>query len=391
MKTLHNKKILTFYTKKQVCFEGIKTRSYSQSPLKPYLLMKKIKKGQYSDMLEITEDFKPYTKEDFLIAHTKKYVNNMFKGKGNCNSNGIPWSENLVESLTYTNAALHNAVRYSFTHPEQVTFAPVSGMHHARPNYGSGFCTFSGQVISAIKMYEEFGAVGAYFDLDGHYGNSIEDARAFNPKINHAIPVGNNVNIRGITGDDYVEMMYNELSRIGYGIFTGKIHYVVFAHGCDSHIDDDLSAGVCDTQHWLKCSTLFAEWVKEIELFTCKPLPITLALFGGYRKDNYNAVLDLHTKSLLQISNIVCGNEYKDTLIIPNKHKPEFLDSAYSYFENKVEGDVDIENFEEQVRTFHHKKPNRNGSDRLKGGREWKTSYLDYKRNQRIKLFGTDD
>ena len=328
------KKILTFYNLKQVCFSNIKDESYSQSPLKPYLLMKRIKEGKYAEMLKVKSDFMPYEKHDFLIAHTKKYVNNMFNGKGNCKSNGVPWSKNLIESLTYTNSSLYNAIKHAYLFPEQVTFSPVSGMHHAQPDSGSGFCSFSGQVISAIKMYEEFGAVGAYFDLDGHFGNSIEDARKFNDKINHAIPEGFNVNPKG-DNKTYVQDFYDSLSRIGYQIIGGKIKYVIFAHGADSHSQDDLG-GSCDTEHWVECSKIFAEWVNEVSTFTGKPLPVTLALFGGYRKDNYNAVLDLHIKSLIKVSNIVCGNDFVDDLTIPLKkvkkiRKPKFENQAFSY------------------------------------------------------------
>ena len=65
---MRNKKIKTFYTDKQVCFDSIKEKSFSQSPLKPALLIEKIKKGPYSELLEITADFEPIAKEDFEIA-----------------------------------------------------------------------------------------------------------------------------------------------------------------------------------------------------------------------------------------------------------------------------------------------------------------------------------
>jgi acetoin utilization deacetylase AcuC-like enzyme len=223
-----------------------------------------------------------------------------------------------VNSLGYTNASLYHAKRHAILHPESVTFAPISGMHHARPNSGSGFCTFSGQVISAIKIYEEFGLSGAYFDLDGHYGNSIEDTREFNPLLNKAIPQGCNVNPFG-NNEEYTADFARKLDLIGNQIKLGKIHYVVFAHGADSHMDDDLGWN-CDTYHWVKCAEMFANWVNEISNEIGKPLPVTLALFGGYRKNNYTAVLDLHIKSILKISNIVCGTSFKDNLEIPEKY-----------------------------------------------------------------------
>ncbi len=318
-----NKHILTFYTDKQVCFDLTRNRSFSKSPLKPYLLMERIKEKGISKLFQYKSDFEPFGKKDFEIAHTELYVQNIFNGEGNYLSNSLPWSRNLVESLTFTNAALYEAKKHSLLNPEDVCFAPVSGMHHAMPNRGSGFCTFSGQVISAIKLFEEFGVSGAYFDLDGHFGNSIEDTREFNPKLNLAIPVGCNVNPTG-ENETYIKSFENSLNCIGNLIKEGKIHYVVFAHGADSHADDDIGGG-CDTKHWLLCASIFAEWVNRISMEIGKPLPVTIALFGGYRSDNYQAVLDLHLKSILTCSKIICGTNPVDDLVIPSKSEFDSL------------------------------------------------------------------
>ena len=315
-----NKKIKTFYTDKQVCFDSIKESSFSQSPLKPALLIEKIKKGPYAKMLDITDKFAPITKEDFYIAHTKEYVDNVFNKTGNYASNSIPWSQNLVVSLPYTTGSLYAASKYAIQNPETVCFAPVSGMHHAQPRSGSGFCTFSGQVISAIKIYEEFGLSCAYLDLDGHFGNSIEDTRDFNPILNKAIPRGCNINPIGKQAI-YVSNFKDHLYELQKLIINKEIHYVIFAHGADSHTDDDLG-GQVGTGFWELCAEVFAEWVNVTSKIIGEPLPVVLALFGGYRNDNYDAVLDLHTKSLITCSNIICNNKYVDTLVIPeNKNK----------------------------------------------------------------------
>lgn len=296
MKKGQARKIKTFYTEKQVCFDSIKDQSFSQSPLKPYLLMNRIKESDFKDAFEIVDNFSPFKREDFFIAHTEEYVANVFNKEGNYRSNSLPWSENLVESLTYTNAALYNAMRYAYLNPLELCFAPISGMHHAMPSSGCGFCTFSGQVISSIKLYEEFGAVSAWFDLDGHYGNSIEDTRAFNTLVDKAIPEYCNVNPQGYE-ESYVENFEMHLELIGEKIKSGEVHYVVFAQGVDSHIEDDLG-GSCGTKNWIKCAEQFSVWVNKMEEEIGRSLPVTMVLFGGYRKQDYNAVLDLHIRSL---------------------------------------------------------------------------------------------
>ncbi len=321
---IRNKKIKTFYTDKQVCFDSIRESSFSQSPLKPYLLMEKIKNGPYAEMLDITDNFEPIKKEDYLYAHTKEYVDNVYNKTGNYRSNGLPWSQNLVDSLPYTTGSLYAAKKHAILNPETVCFAPISGMHHAQPNSGSGFCTFSGQVVSAIKIYLEYGLSGAYCDLDGHFGNSIEDTREFNPLLNKAIPIGCNINPKGYDSN-YTHNFQLALDKLEAKILNNEIHYVVFAHGADSHKDDDLG-NQCGTEYWLLNSTIFSDWVNKVSEKLGKPLPVILALFGGYRKDDYDIVLDLHTKSLLQCSNIICGNDFTDDLFIPNKKtKIEYL------------------------------------------------------------------
>lgn len=314
---MRNKKIKTFYTDKQVCFDSIKEKSFSQSPLKPALLIEKIKKGPYSELLDIIADFEPIAKEDFEIAHSKEYIENVFNKTGNYNSNGLPWSENLAKSLPYTSGSLYAASKFAIENPDYVCFAPISGMHHARPTAGSGFCTFSGQVIAAVKIYEQYGKSCAYLDLDGHYGNSIEDTRRFNPLLNIAIPEGCNYNPSG-RNESYLESFKTNLSDLATHILADRIQYVVFAHGADSHDQDDLG-GSLNTENWVKCAEIFAEWVNEISIKKDQPIPVVLALFGGYRKDNYEAVLNLHIKSLISCSNIICGNNFEDKLEIAEK------------------------------------------------------------------------
>jgi len=47
-----------------------------------------------------------------------------------------------------------------------------------------------------MKIYYEFGLCGTYIDLDGHYGNSIDNSRDFVKDIDKAIsPVCGNINI----------------------------------------------------------------------------------------------------------------------------------------------------------------------------------------------------
>ena len=122
-------KIKTFYTPKQVCTKM--TSSFSKSPLKPMLLMQKIKGKEYNAFFDIIDDFEPINKADFYLAHTKTYVDNVYKKEGNYTSNSLPWSKELVKSLPYTTGSLLAAKRHAIQNPVELCFAHISGIHHA--------------------------------------------------------------------------------------------------------------------------------------------------------------------------------------------------------------------------------------------------------------------
>jgi hypothetical protein len=75
--------------------------------------------------------------------------------------------------------------------------------------------------------------------------------------------------------------------------------------------------GSCNTKEWIMCATIFYNWVKELNAKRGKPLPVTLTLFGGYRQDDYDSVLSLHTADIVECLNILCGRsiQYKPVVL----------------------------------------------------------------------------
>jgi len=171
---------------------------------------------------------------------------------------------------------------------------------------GGGFCTFSGQVIASVKLYRKYGLKTAWLDLDGHFGNSIEDSREFVPDLNMAVPKGFNINPTG-KHLDYKLSLSHHLDVLERAVLRNEINCVVWAHGADSHEDDDMG-GVCSTNEWIACSRMFYTWLDEINAKRKKPLPVMLTLFGGYRDDDYQSVLSLHTADLIYCLNTLCGH-----------------------------------------------------------------------------------
>lgn len=317
---MRNSLIKIFYNEKQV-LENNASSNFSKSPLKPKLLIEYLRANNLLSNFSITKNFNIFGNADFKLAHTDNYVDGFFSGGYLSRSNGLEWSPQFANSVRYTNASLYSAIKNSIVEPETVSFSPTSGFHHARPTGGSGFCTFSGQVIASVKIWREFNKRGCYLDLDGHFGNSIEDGREFQPEINEAIPENFNFNPTGIDYSYYENLVGFIKNTLEPAILSGKISYVVWCHGADSHCDDDLGHQ-CSTEYWTKCADFFWAWVKVMDEKLGRPLPVSCALFGGYRSDDYTTVLSLHTYDLVACINRLLGIKIAYELEVkPRKNK----------------------------------------------------------------------
>lgn len=307
-----SKIIKNFYNPKQV-LQVDSDKNVSKSPLKAKLLLEYLERNNLNQHFETVGDFAPFTREDFLIAHHESYVTAMFEGvKPLCESNQLKWSEQFLGTLTYTNASLYAAMKHSIQHPGQVTLSMSSGFHHATPDRGNAFCSFSGQVIVSMKLYQEYGVSGAYLDLDAHYGNSINDSYHEINDLDKIIPFGCNINPIE-SGKRYITDLKNRLKHLTPKLLNNQIQYIVFAHGADSTVDDDFE-GQLTTEQWLECSHIVYNWIRITEAKLGRCIPLTLTLFGGYRKDDYNSVLSLHTADLVTCLKVLCGVEINKLL-----------------------------------------------------------------------------
>jgi acetoin utilization deacetylase AcuC-like enzyme len=298
-------RIHAFY-REEMAIGGRATLTGSQSPEKPRLFLDYLARHGLLDALQIRADFDPLDRAEFLLAHTPRYVDAFFAGEPPlCQSSRLPWSPELVQSVRWTNASLLHALRAACLDPARIALSPTSGFHHARPDAGSAYCTFSGQVIASVRVYRELGARGAWLDLDGHLGNSIEDARSFVPDLSLAVPPGCNVNPDGRHGA-YLRQLERALASIEGRLLGGELTYVAFAHGADSHEWDD-NGYQLSTDEWVASAEMVYRWVARCSSVLGRPVPLLLALFGGYRSDHYDSVLALHAADLVTCLNVLCG------------------------------------------------------------------------------------
>lgn len=269
----------------------------SKSPTKPRRFMEFLQTTPLAEHVEIRSDFAPIAREHLLLAHEEDYVQAFEMGrKPLCEASELPWSPEFRDSVFFTNGCLLAAIQGAIERPETPTLAPVSGFHHARPHAGSGFCSFSGQVVAALQLYHWRGLVGAWFDLDGHFGNSIEDSRGFAVDLDHAIPHRYHINPEG-SHATYLGHVKRGVERVRNGLLAHEIDYVCFAHGADSH-EWDMLGMQCTTEEWLEAAKLIYTMLAEVQY--TRPVPVVMVHFGGYREDHPESVLALHARDLAQ-------------------------------------------------------------------------------------------
>lgn len=304
---MKSSKLYTFYhPKMSLSLESI--TGYSQSPAKPRLLMEYMERKGLSEYFTLDGDFPMLERNDFYVAHVKEMVDNFFdKGKTNRMLH-IVWTPEYAETVKYGNAAMYAAIKYAVQHPEEITFNPFTGFHHANPTRSALFCAFSGQVIASMKVYSEFGLCGAYIDLDGHFGNSIDNSRDFVKDIDKAIsPVCGNINIM-VRHQAYLDELKTNLGVLQKEIVENRVQYVVFSQGADSHEWDELASQL-STEEWIEAARMVYTFIRDVEEETKMQIPLIVTLCGGYRKDDFNSVLSLHTTNLVTCLNILCGHD----------------------------------------------------------------------------------
>lgn len=272
---------------------------FSKSPTKPRRFMEFLEKSPIKPYLSTFSNFVGVTPAQLATAHTDAYIQSFLTGltaevgRTRPDGSGIPWTESFAQSVLFTNGSLLSATRVAMASPQYIHLSPTSGFHHATPGEGQGFCTFSGQVIAAIDTWRTHKVGTAWIDLDGHYGNSIEDTRKFAPELEYAIPPGCNINPAGARGQ-YMRDLSRSLLAIHRRVLLGEIRCICVALGADSHEWDSLGGNQLDTESWLAAVDLVFSVIRDWAKLVGHALPVVLSLFGGYRDDHPESVLGLH-------------------------------------------------------------------------------------------------
>jgi acetoin utilization deacetylase AcuC-like enzyme len=269
---------------------SVHTASFSQSPEKPAMVVT----DWLAQGFPITINAPlPLSTDDLMLAHHTDYVEGVFQGT---QDNGFRNRDPKVpRSQLFTIGALYEAAKFVLQGGARVACAPVSGFHHAGFDSGSGFCTFNGLMVTALKIAAECAPeklTVAILDLDFHFGNGTEDIMAHvqHPGLKVRHFTSGNVYDGPTKGDSLLRYLPKLCDRL----FEGA-DLVLYQAGADMHIDDPLG-GMLTTEQMLERDRIVFERMRASDA-----IGMVWNLAGGYQRDQagqITPVLKLHRNTM---------------------------------------------------------------------------------------------
>lgn len=233
----------------------------------------------------------PVTVEELSAAHDPDYVMDVL---GSLIDNGFRNRRpDVARSLPFTSGAMLCAARHALEHG--VACAPVSGFHHAGYAQASGYCTFNGLIVTAVRLLAE-GKVRRIMilDADMHLGNGTDELIE---RLALADKVDNISLARWFAtpaqGQRYLDCIERESARFN------QYNLVIYQAGADVHVDDPLGGILTTEQMRIRDEIVF-----KAACSAATPLAWNLA--GGYQKP-LSVLLALHTQTMRECAKAYIG------------------------------------------------------------------------------------
>lgn len=239
-------------------------------------------------------DFEPATEADLCLAHDPKFVKDVLTRKiNNGHGNKI---KSVTDSCLWTAGSMISAARSAVT--ERITCSPSSGFHHSGRDFCSGYCTFDGLMVAALKLIDE-GLVSrvGIVDCDAHWFDGVVDII---DKLNLHDTVkawsfgGAFDGRRKFLQEDLLMELGDTLSWMK----SDGVELIIYQAGADPYENDPLSGSCGMTMEELRERDQF--------VFTlCRELgiPVAFNFAGGYTRDEHGGiseVLDIHRNTALE-------------------------------------------------------------------------------------------
>jgi acetoin utilization deacetylase AcuC-like enzyme len=238
----------------------------------------------------------PATFDELRKVHDEPYVIAVRDGEpiDLGGSNCVGWDERLYRAVCRSTGGVRDAALWALANGT-VAGSLSSGLHHAGPAEGNGYCTFNGLVVAAHAALAAGARRVLILDLDAHCGggtaaciDGVDGIEQVDVSVNRFdwYPSRNDARLTVTDGHDYLEVVESELIAIKN---PESIDLVLYNAGMDPHRFAGGSHHV-DTATIIGRERLVFDWARSLNL------PVAWVLAGGYTSASLDldGLVDLH-------------------------------------------------------------------------------------------------
>ena len=231
----------------------------------------------------------PVGRDELCTVHTDEYVDAVLTGEPRslAVSNELGWDEGLGRAVCASTGGVV-AAALSVLGGERIAGSLSSGLHHAHPGHGRGYCTVNGLVVAAVSAVSAGAARVLILDLDAHCGGG---SAAILAALAARTSRGSSIEQVDVSVDDFDTYASRPDARLtmtdgpGYLATVGAaldgidepsgIDLVLYNAGVDPHHRAGGVAGIDDTVLARREEMVFG-WARA------HGLPVAWVLAGGY-------------------------------------------------------------------------------------------------------------
>jgi len=223
------------------------------------------------------------TAEELQRVHDRDYVAAVRTGEPRSlsESQGFAWDPELWPMVRASNGGVVAAAATALA--DGVAGALSSGLHHARRDHGSGFCTFNGLAIAALRALDQGVKRILIIDLDAHCGGGTHSLVAEHPGIHQLDVAVDEFDRYEPTGANTFDLVGNAAlyiptieRRLGE-LANERFDLCLYNAGMDPH-EGCRVGGLSGINHQMlaRREDLVFAWCRK------QKLPVAFVLAGGY-------------------------------------------------------------------------------------------------------------
>jgi acetoin utilization deacetylase AcuC-like enzyme len=237
----------------------------------------------------------PVSVDELCRVHDPVYVYAVINGEPHdlATSNTLGWDETLFDAVCASSGGLRDAALWALAKKTNAGTL-TSGVHHAGPASGSGYCTFNGLAIAATAALDAGARRVLIIDFDAHCGGGtaacikgIDGIEQIDVSVNGFDRYAPRPDAQLVItdGEHYLDVCESALNSVED---PGSIDLVLYNAGMDPH---RLAGGSrhIDTPTIVAREQLVFSWTRSHDL------PVAWTLAGGYTVGtDMEGLVDLH-------------------------------------------------------------------------------------------------